>query len=636
VCSRIVLLLATVCLLNALLPVRAEAISARNQCIRKRCTPSKALCVRDFKGRYKAAKGACAAAATSEDRRICRRTERQVFLQKKRACKVAYENSCKPCCAGEVTTSCSVRPAWTTEERAAIEHVVGRAGSLEKLAEDRNVVSDGDEVRQGDFKYVQEKHDVVDNIESVYYLGLNDDVIWPGNLIEGTRAHDFIYQPISVDRAPVTLSISLEGSSTGEGLVQVVENPRLSTMRQGISNLLKKAITDDTRVPAKVEFNYQQVYSKSQMDLFLGVDVSYGAGSLDTRFDWSAASETNKILVKYKQIYYSIDIDTPNSPADFFDATQTVDEISAALPAGSFPLYIASVSYGLMAIMAIETRFSQDQMSLALDAAYSGTVDVQLGFGYTAKEVLQQSSLQIIVYGGSTAGLGEVELGFDGFMAVVGASRDFNNESPGVPLVYKFRHLSDNTLALITLFSQYTLMRPVQIIQRVKVTLDQFVCTKSADGWDDPATSFNTKADVDRLYFGYNAYNRTDTKPDDQINPEPYYDMPGYGACTEVYGYSDPGWGWQPGGGEHKAVGQSFYLDFDTENYKFALARLDLAGYARDYDWTSGSEHSFGNKTIYGEEFLSNGGKHVVLIDGSDVTLEAHVTIELVQPSGGS
>ena len=175
---------------------------------------------------------------------------------------------------------------FTREEVAAIEEIADDAGKVVPLAEEKDEIIDSTTEDKGDFRYTYEKHDVVDNIDSVVYLGLNDDVIWPGSLVEGAHAHDFVYVPISVERAPVTLSISLEGSpATGGSLVQTVEDPKLSNIRQGISDLLKDAITEDTHVPARVDFNYKQVYNESQMNLFVGADVSYGAGSLDTRFN---------------------------------------------------------------------------------------------------------------------------------------------------------------------------------------------------------------------------------------------------------------------------------------------------------------------------------------------------------------
>jgi hypothetical protein len=85
------------------------------------------------------------------------------------------------------------------------------------------------------------------------------------------------------------------------------------------------------------------------MNLFVGADVSYGGGNLDTKFNWDSTTKKNKIIASYKQIYYSIDIDTPTCPADFFAASMEVDDIKEALPNGAKPLYVCSVSYGMMA-----------------------------------------------------------------------------------------------------------------------------------------------------------------------------------------------------------------------------------------------------------------------------------------------
>jgi hypothetical protein len=93
------------------------------------------------------------------------------------------------------------------------------------------------------------------------------------------------------------------------------------------------------------------------------------------------------------------------------------------------------------------------------------------------------SSIRIIVYGGSTGGIEELT-GFDSFMNIIAASTEFTPQSPGVPLLYKFRHLRDNTLAMISLTSQYTITRQVRIRQGVRVTCNRIVCEMSDD--DDP------------------------------------------------------------------------------------------------------------------------------------------------------
>jgi hypothetical protein len=454
----------------------------------------------------------------------------------------------------------------------------------------------------------------------VIYLGLNDDVIWPGSLVEGTQAHDFVYVPISVDRAPVTLSISLEGSpATGESLVQTVDDPRLSNIRQGISDLLKNAIIGDTHVPARVDFNYKQVYNESQMNLFVGADVSYGAGSLETRFNWNSTTKKNKIMASYKQIYYTIDIDTPGIPADIFNPTMSVSEIEDALPAGSMPLYVSSVSYGMMALVFIETDYSFEEMKWALDAHYDAIVSGSINLDMETQQIMQSSTIQTVVYGGSTAGLQELETGYNGFLNVISASKDFNASSPGVPLVYRFRHLHDNTLALITLTSQYTLVVPLRLMQRVRVTVDRFECTLS-----DDEGSFND-ADMDRFYVWATAYNRwSDTETGSLIGVQ---DQP-------VFLWSTSGeWTVGIGGIFDASLHKPNSLDivYDTEHYDFSKARLVLKAYAREYDWGSANEEATVIWEITGEHFLDNGGKHFfTLSDYSDFGFKVHITIELV------
>lgn len=509
---------------------------------------------------------------------------------------------------------------FTLEEKAEIERIIDDAGKVVPLSEEKDEIISSETEDKDNFRYTYEKHDVVDNIDSVAYLGLNDDVIWPGSLVEGTRAHDFVYVPISVDRAPLTLSISLEGSSaTGVSIVNTVDDPKLSSIRQGISDLLKDAITEDTHVPARVDFNYEQVYTQSQMNLFVGADVSYGAGSLETKFDWNSITKQNKIMASYKQIYYTIDIDTPGSPADFFDPTVPISNIEDVILKDSRPIYVSSVSYGMMALMFIETDYSLDEMKWALDAAYDSIVSGSVELDMKTQQIMQSSTIQIVVYGGSTAGLQELETGYNGFLNVISASKDFNASSPGVPLVYRFRHLSDNTLALITLTSQYTLVVPLRLMQPVRVTVDRFVCTLSDDegAWND--------ADMDRFFVWATAYNRwSDTETGSIIGAE----------NQPVFSWSTAG-DWTVGVGgifdatQHKP--NSLDIVYDTEHYDFSKAKLVLKAYAREYDPTSANEEATVFWEITGEHFLDNDGKHTfALSDYEDFGFTVHITIELM------
>jgi len=480
--------------------------------------------------------------------------------------------------------------------------------------------------QDGKTRYLVEKHNIVENIDSIAYLGLNDDIIWPGNLVRGDRATEFIYEPICVKRAPITLSISLESSTTtGPSITRQVEDPKLSTVRQGISDLLKNAVTDKTKVPAKVDFSYQRIYDESQIKLFLGADVKYGAGKLKANFNWDDTQKTTKIMARYRQIYYSIDIDQPLSPADFIDPTITEAELRAAIPSGSKPMYIAGVSYGMMAMIFIETASEEKDIAAALEAAYSGGADAEIKGDLSAKDILEMSSIKIMVYGGSTANLKNLATGYAAFEKVINASSDFGTNTPGVPILYKFRHLTDNTLALTSLTSQYSIKRPVQLIQKVKVTLISIACTAvSDDDWGP--------IDIDQIQIGLNAYDMKLNKQPEliTIDNEPKAQING-NDFTELYfreSLDNPFWRTDPGG--IYPVNLALYIEFNTdpENYDYELSKVDFRGYAHDDDagWDSG-EGYVGNMTIALRDII---GEHIFTIRGTEFSLDVKIKIELV------
>ena len=80
---------------------------------------------------------------------------------------------------------------------------------------------------------------------------------------------------------------------------------------------------------------------------------------MGTRFDWGSTTRKNKIIAKYQQLYYTIDMDTPSSPAAVFAASNTLEGLKSAIPPGSCPVYVAGVTYGMMALTFIETDYTE-------------------------------------------------------------------------------------------------------------------------------------------------------------------------------------------------------------------------------------------------------------------------------------
>ena len=504
---------------------------------------------------------------------------------------------------------------WSSQDIDKLLATLFLASKLEPLTPKKEVEEIG-RSEDAQYRYITEKHNVIENRESVLYMGQNDAVLYPGAIIHGKDVYDFVYSPVITSRTPITLSLSLEGvPTTGSAIKETVDDPSvLSNVRQGVNNLLKSAITPNTKVPAKFDSKTEQVYSSEMRNLHLGVSGSYAGFSMGYDFDWSTVSKKNRIMSTYKQVYYTVDVDMPEYPWDFFDPSIGVDGLAAKLPPGSMPMYVSSVSYGWMAVLFVETNYEEEVILMALALAYSGAVDVELGIGYTVKEVLEESSIYILVYGGSTAGITSSTLsGYSGLMELIVGSKDFGADSPGVPISYTLRHLSDNLIAKIALTEEYTITIPTQIREFVKVTVNKFDCQWGDDG-------IYGKIDMDRLHAWVDLKRGADYLLQD----------------VYIVNYWDSGDGkqWDTGSTWSPPNAQTVMM-LDLENYPISSYNITLTAHARDWDecnpngsCSNPSEEATNSVTINGNQIFDIVLGYIELYNSSSFRIWVFYTIE--------
>jgi hypothetical protein len=469
-------------------------------------------------------------------------------------------------------------------------------------------------------------HDAAERIPKITDLGRNDAILWPGALIQG-KSNDleqFRYVPISgVFRNPEVLSINFLSASTAP-VTKTVDNPTLSSVTQGINDLLSTAISSGSTYPARASFEKREVYNEQQLTMKTGANFSYGAGSGSAKFDRASTTKKTKLMATYYQEYYSISMDTPQTPAAVFSTRNTLDDIRAALPAGSTPLYVSSVTYGMMAMCFIETDYSESQMDASLDAAYGGlSLDAEVSVGLTKRQVLQNSHITTVVYGGSSAGLGSIFDGYAGFVSVVQASIHLGTSSPGVPLRYTLTNLADNTTAQVSLTSQYSVDRRVRIQQAIKIVADNF--TMVSRSCDD--CGLGCSLEMYRFYVQANATQRTTA-----TDPGVQYCL----ADTMVFKeeLSESGLD-MTAHDQVQCGGASVSFQLDAEHYDYSLATLKIVATAAEYDGTGcDSDWAAGTITIPSSQLQDN--PHQVTVTCGQFTLTRDVHIEMLNgPADG-
>lgn len=271
--------------------------------------------------------------------------------------------------------------------------------------------------------------------------------MWVGELYRAESIVSGAYTPIPAHRKPLVLSTSLQNiiGSPRDTLF----NPSLSSYRESMNNMFQQGVSGETA--AQVSFDIKEVRASEEFKLSIGANYGSFWGSVKASFGWNTAVQKSRYSVTFQQIYYSVDMDTPNSPSDFFLTPPDLNQF------GEYsPVYVSSIKYGRMALFTFESDSSSSVVDAALNATFS-FFGGDGGVNITAhqKETLNSSNIKAYIVGGSGAYAVQAIQGFEGLKQWILDGGNYSNNSPGVPMAYQLRFLKDNSLAKIVLASEY-------------------------------------------------------------------------------------------------------------------------------------------------------------------------------------
>jgi thiol-activated cytolysin len=280
----------------------------------------------------------------------------------------------------------------------------------------------------------------------------NSATLWPGTVVRGEDAAHGVLVPVGVELAPVTFSVSLEnidGSPVGH-----METPSLSSFREQRNQILSADVTGAT--PAALDFEVIQVNSASQLSVAIGADVSWPGGpDIAASFGFDSSEQKTKILVNFTQAYYTVDIDTPISPSDFFADGTSVEDLEPWMDDASPPVYVQSITYGRRVIFSVQTSRSATEVKAALEASYGfagGGLDIEVST--ENREVLEESTIRAFVLGGSGEDATGAINGFEGLIQYIQNGGSYSKDSPGAPIAYKLAYL-DNAVTELAFTTEY-------------------------------------------------------------------------------------------------------------------------------------------------------------------------------------
>ena len=288
--------------------------------------------------------------------------------------------------------------------------------------------------------------------------------IWPGAIIPAKSIANGGYgSALSPDRLPnrqavdvrnpITLTLYTDAnrfSNQNPNVSKVIDPPTSNGVEQARVELLSD-VQQGTSA-AQLSFDIEQVHSEKHLDINLGVDYNSLSTSIEGDFSYSNSSTTNKLLVKYYQVYYLMGITFPNPNGSFITDSSVIDRND---------LLVSDVSFGRILLFSAESKHSVRDMKASLDATFRGMAGTGSGsLDLKNRRVLNETRLRGQAIGGGAADAGRLvsNFGEDGLTQLrryILEGANYSPDNPGAPIGFTARYLTTQDRANTYLTTEY-------------------------------------------------------------------------------------------------------------------------------------------------------------------------------------
>ena len=229
---------------------------------------------------------------------------------------------------------------------------------------------------------------------------------------------------------------------------------------------------------ANMSFTIEQANSEQQLNLALRASYKGGGVNVKGGFDFSNKKVKTRLVAKFIQSYYTLDMDLPNKPADLFDA-----DVDRSLFGAFMPMYVSTVTFGRMALFTIESELSESEVRTFLNASYA---NVKGSVSADFNSLQAKSTMKVYILGGSGANASATINGFDDFKKYITEGGNFSKTSPGAPISYKLRYINDNKVGKIVFAASYPIVTAIprtdNIVYDIKALMEHMKINASDAG----------------------------------------------------------------------------------------------------------------------------------------------------------
>jgi thiol-activated cytolysin len=316
------------------------------------------------------------------------------------------------------------------------------------------------------------EHDVTETPDEIVAFQPNAGVIWPGALVQVGSLASGTPALISLPRGPA--AITLQAGALAQTATVPAATPE--AVLPAHQKLLEQVLAGGPIVPASISYQKVEMHSLEQAMLDLGISASWLTGSVKAAIGGSTGHDQNSVIVKLVQSYYTLSYSPPPFPEAVFDPGVTLADLqgSGTMGPGNPPAYISSVTFGRMLLFRVSATADFRKIEEAVDLARNvpGILGPAARERGELQQILNSSQVQMVAVGGGGAPALILATGRD-LAGYLGAGANLTSASPGFPIAYTVRYLSNNQVARLGYPLHYATETRTPVQRRLTLSIDR-------------------------------------------------------------------------------------------------------------------------------------------------------------------
>lgn len=260
--------------------------------------------------------------------------------------------------------------------------------------------------------------------------------IYVGAVYEGATINNLSFIPIKKKLDPIDVTYSFP-----RYYFDTIERPSHSSMVKSLQAAIDSPYFSGKQLES-FEYDFRQFTSYNELKLAFGANVDVAnIFKIDASANYEKIEAKSGLFARVVQKNFSVIMDYP------YDGNVFENDDDYYGVAQKDPVYVNSITYGRMGIIAIESEASYESLKAAFKAALTvGKFGGELNLSAENKSILEQATIRTLVTSGASDDVCQVFNGFDKFAEFIVNGGEFTRETPGSPIFFTANRVEDDSV----------------------------------------------------------------------------------------------------------------------------------------------------------------------------------------------